>query len=118
MTSDTKHYAEITEATDTYQVLLDNELLLESNNALELREHHDGKNYPVVVYFPSLGQLSVTRTTQSSHCPIKGDASYWDLGDVENAIWCYEDPLPRVAAIKGYFGFNQSRGFRVTVKHN
>ena len=118
MDSDKKHYAEITGPGGTYQVFLEDKLILESDRALELREFNDGKSYPVVIYFPSLAQLAVTKTAQSSYCPIKGDASYWDYGEIENAIWSYQDPLQHVAAIKGYFGFNRSRGFRVTEKRS
>jgi uncharacterized protein (DUF427 family) len=118
MSTDKNHYAEITPASVTYQVFLNDKLLLESDQALELHEHHAGKDYPVVVYFPSLSGLAITKTAQSSYCPIKGDASYWDYGDVENAIWCYEKPLQQVAEIEGHFGFNQSRGFRITKVHD
>ena len=118
MVSNKKHYAEITEASVTYQVFLEDKLLLESDQALELREFNDGNNYPVVIYFPSLAQLAVTKTAHSSYCPIKGDASYWNYSNVENAIWCYEDPIQEAAAIKGYFGFYQSRGFRVSEKRD
>jgi uncharacterized protein (DUF427 family) len=45
------------------------------------------------------------RTDHSTHCPFKGDASYWSLrvGDhvAENAVWAYEDPLPAAAWLRG-----------------
>ena len=40
----------------------------------------------------------LTRTDHRTHCPFKGDASYWSVtvGDrtADNALWCYPDPLP------------------------
>jgi uncharacterized protein (DUF427 family) len=46
------------------------------------------------------------RSDHTTHCPFKGDASYWTVraGDavVENAIWAYEDPLPEAEWLKGY----------------
>lgn len=46
------------------------------------------------------------RTDHTTHCPFKGDASYWSVrtGDsvVENAVWAYEDPLPEASWLKGY----------------
>jgi uncharacterized protein (DUF427 family) len=46
------------------------------------------------------------RTDHTTHCPFKGDASYWSLraGDrvAENAIWAYEDPLPDASWLAGY----------------
>jgi uncharacterized protein (DUF427 family) len=46
------------------------------------------------------------RTDHSTHCPFKGDASYWSVrvdGElVENAVWTYEDPLPAAPWLAGY----------------
>jgi uncharacterized protein (DUF427 family) len=46
------------------------------------------------------------RTDHTTHCPFKGDASYWSVraGEtvVENAVWAYEDPLPEAHWLKGY----------------
>jgi uncharacterized protein (DUF427 family) len=43
----------------------------------------------------------LVRTDHSTHCPFKGDASYWTVraGDrvEENAVWAYENPLPESA---------------------
>jgi len=45
-----------------------------------------------------------------THCPIKGDASYWsfvaDGQSIENAVWSYENPLPYSNMIAGYLGFD------------
>ena len=53
------------------------------------------------------------RTTHSSYCPYKGDASYFSIvtGDTraENAIWTYEDPYPAVAEIKEFVAFYPDR---------
>lgn len=49
------------------------------------------------------------RTEHSTHCPFKGDASYWSLrvGDrvAENVVWGYENPLPECSAVKGMVAF-------------
>jgi uncharacterized protein (DUF427 family) len=47
----------------------------------------------------------VEPSDRTSHCPFKGDASYWTVGGVENAAWSYEDPKPDVAAIRGLLAF-------------
>jgi uncharacterized protein (DUF427 family) len=45
------------------------------------------------------------RTDHSTHCPFKGDASYWSVrvGDrvAENAVWTYEEPLPAAEWLRG-----------------
>jgi uncharacterized protein (DUF427 family) len=46
------------------------------------------------------------RSDHTTHCPFKGDASYWTVraggSVVENAVWAYEDPLPEARWLKGY----------------
>lgn len=46
------------------------------------------------------------RTASTSHCPFKGDASYWSLrvGDElrENAVWGYEEPLDEASWLRGF----------------
>ena len=45
------------------------------------------------------------RTDHATHCPFKGDASYWSVrvGDrvAENAVWTYEDPIADAAWLRG-----------------
>ncbi len=64
-----------------------------------------------VYYFPIEDvRMDLTAATEKkTHCPYKGDASYWTIrvGDrvAENAVWRYRDPLPERADIKGYVAF-------------
>src|SRR5439155_5589601 len=45
-------------------------------------------------------------TDRRTHCPFKGDASYWSLrvGDrvSENAVWTYREPLEAASWLTGY----------------
>jgi uncharacterized protein (DUF427 family) len=41
-------------------------------------------------------------TDHSTHCPFKGDASYYSVGERENAVWEYRDPKPEAAWLQGY----------------
>ena len=53
------------------------------------------------------------RTSHSTYCPYKGDASYYSIkvgGKIaENAIWSYEQAYPAVAEIDGYLCFYANR---------
>jgi len=53
------------------------------------------------------------RTEYRTHCPFKGNASYWTLRvggrAAENAVWSYEDPLPEAEPVRGYLAFHRSR---------
>lgn len=54
---------------------------------------------PPVLYVPveDVRPDLIERTDRSTHCPFKGDASYWTIraGDrvADNAIWGYEHPI-------------------------
>jgi len=75
--------------------------------------------YPDVVYFPraDVNMARLERSARTSHCPYKGDASYFHLhtedGRVEDAAWSYEAPLEPVSAILGYLAFYASRVDRI-----
>ncbi len=62
----------------------------------------------------------LTRTQTSTHCPFKGDASYWTLcvGDDAraDAVWGYEDPLEQAAWLKGFAALAFDRADRWMVE--
>ncbi len=66
---------------------------------------------PAVFYFPrdDVRTDVLTRTSHRTHCPFKGNASYWDLrvGEevAENAVWSYEDPYDEAEDVKDYVAF-------------
>lgn len=78
-----------------------------SSNALDVAE----ANYPIVIYVP-LSDVHVhflTPSDHSTHCPYKGDASYYSLKDgrkvSQNAVWFYANPCPLVAKVKDHVAF-------------
>lgn len=74
---------------------------------------------PDVPYIPraDVNMARLERSTHTSHCPYKGDASYYHLrtenGLVENAVWSYEQPFDQVRQIGGYLAFHVSRVDRI-----
>jgi uncharacterized protein (DUF427 family) len=85
--------------------------IADSTRALTLRE----ASYPPVQYIPREdAKMDLLRpTANASHCPYKGDASYFSIsagGKVaENAVWSYATPFPAMAEIKEYLAFYPSR---------
>jgi uncharacterized protein (DUF427 family) len=79
------------------------EKIIDTKNALELRE----ASYPPVYYVPRADtkMALLTRTTHTTHCPYKGDASYYSVADQPNSIWTYETPSEGVSAIKDALAF-------------
>lgn len=102
---------EISPAGKTVSIELEGEKIVESANALVMREQNHGPVY----YFPreDIAMTHFQRTDHSSHCPFKGDASYWTLkvGDrvLENVMWSYETPFDECAQIKDYVAFYRDR---------
>jgi uncharacterized protein (DUF427 family) len=86
-------------------------LIADTRDALTLQE----ASYPPVYYIPrkDVDMKLLQRTDHSSHCPYKGDASYYSIpsgGEKSvNAVWTYENPYPAVAQIKEYVAFYPSR---------
>src|SRR3954469_4495308 len=71
--------------------------VVDTTRAVTLREG----GMPPVLYLPreDADMTLLERTARTSHCPFKGEASYYsvrgDEGQVaQNAVWTYEKPLP------------------------
>jgi uncharacterized protein (DUF427 family) len=83
--------------------------------ALVLKE----ASYPPVFYIPRAdAQMSaLTPSPHGSHCPYKGDASYFSIfangKTSENAVWSYEHPFPAMREIEGYLAFYPNRVERI-----
>ncbi len=80
------------------------ETIVDSERAMLL---HESNIFPVV-YVPE-GDVAtelLTKTDLSTHCPFKGDASYWTVNagdkEAENAVWGYETPIESASWLKGY----------------
>ncbi|KIZ43442.1 MULTISPECIES: DUF427 domain-containing protein [Rhodopseudomonas] len=82
-------------------------VLADTTRALTLRE----ASYPPVHYIPrdDANMAVLARSARVTHCPYKGDASYYsiDAGGtaIADAIWSYEQPFPAMAEIEGYLAF-------------
>jgi uncharacterized protein (DUF427 family) len=89
------------------RVLFHGHLIADSDNVLVLREG----GYKPVYYFPrgDVAMAYLGRTDHHTHCPYKGDASYYTLrrdGEtIDNAVWTYEEPFDQVAPIKDRLAF-------------
>ncbi|WP_187428732.1 hypothetical protein ROLI_011610 [Roseobacter fucihabitans] len=97
----------IRKAQGTWSVRAGGAVLGESSDALELVEG----DYPAVIYFPrgDIAMAFLDRTDKTSHCPHKGDASYYSVvtksTTLANMVWSYENPNESVARIKDYLAF-------------
>ncbi len=93
------------------RVTLGGAVIADSARAVRLQE----AAYPPVFYIPreDANMALLKRTTQSTHCPYKGDASYYtiDAGGrtAKDAVWSYETPFPAMAEIAGHLAFYPNR---------
>lgn len=93
------------------RVLLGGAVVAETTRALTLTE----STYPPVQYVPreDARMEHFSKTARRTHCPYKGDASYFTLdagGETRpDAVWSYEAPFPAVEAIAGYLAFYPDR---------
>ncbi len=81
--------------------------IADTTHALTLKE----ASYPAVQYIPR-GDAEIAllaRTERSTHCPYKGDASYFSINaggkTLENVVWTYETPFPAMTDIAGHLAF-------------
>lgn len=81
----------------------DGRLLAESRRPLLLHE----TGLPVRYYLPpeDVHTELLTPSDTHTHCPFKGDASYWSLPGAADLVWAYPEPLAQVAHIKDHFCF-------------
>lgn len=82
-------------------------VIAETSKALTLKE----AKYPAVQYVPreDTNMALLARTDRVTHCPYKGDASYYSVNadgkTLDNAIWTYETPFPAMTEISGHLAF-------------
>jgi len=82
-------------------------MIADSANALVLAEGA----YPPVFYIPKadIDMARLSKTATASHCPHKGDATYWAIvaGDetIADAGWSYDQPFDDGASIRNHIAF-------------
>jgi uncharacterized protein (DUF427 family) len=98
------------------RVTFNGEVVADTTEAVRL----DEGTYPPVYYLPrkDVKMERLIRTSHTSHCPHKGDATYYSLSNgrtARNAVWSYERPKDDVAAIKELLAFYPNQ---VTIEVN
>ncbi|UPK33021.1 DUF427 domain-containing protein [Bradyrhizobium sp. 186] len=101
------HPITITPTPRRVRVTAGNIVIAETTKALTLKE----AKYPAVQYVPreDTNMALLERTDRVTHCPYKGDASYYSIKadgkTLDNAIWTYETPFPAMEEISGHLAF-------------
>ncbi len=106
-----RHFMKVKPITRRVRALRDGVLLADSGNAMRVLEV--GRDfYDPTVYFPQADvRADLAKTTRTSHCPIKGDAIYFDLVDADGAVlqteiaWSYPEPFVFPTGLTGLIAF-------------
>lgn len=96
-------------AGDEVSVIHQGEVLARSRDAIIVHE----QGHTPIFYFPreDVQFSTFTLIDRTSHCPRKGDASYYGAKSTDDApegavvAWSYEDPIPMAAILKDHFAF-------------
>jgi uncharacterized protein (DUF427 family) len=106
-----QHRVDTRPASVHVRVIYEGEVVADTREAVELHESMgEGKKTvaPVVYYIPrkDVRMDRLVRSSHRTHCPFKGDASYFSLVDgPENVVWSYESPYDEMLAIKERLAF-------------
>ncbi len=93
------------------QVRSGDTVVADTSDALELRE----TGYPPRYYIApaDIAMDRLRRSATRTHCPYKGDASFYSLDldgkRIDDVAWSYEQPLPAVANIRNRLAFDPQR---------
>ncbi|MBO3748220.1 DUF427 domain-containing protein [Streptosporangiaceae bacterium NEAU-GS5] len=85
------------------RVEIDGETVADSRHGRILFE----TGLPPRFYLPKTDvRLDLLRHTDTAtHCPYKGQAEYWSVGDHKDVVWSYPTPLPESERVAGLMAF-------------
>jgi uncharacterized protein (DUF427 family) len=110
--SNPRHFMQLDPVGQTVRIHFGEVLVAGSDRALRMLEI--GKRaYAPQYYIPRQDvSVALTRTTKSTHCPLKGDASYFTIDGLDGAEeigWGYETPLDFASQLSGHLAFDLRR---------
>ncbi|MDH3713802.1 MAG: DUF427 domain-containing protein [Gammaproteobacteria bacterium] len=107
-----RHFMRVKPVNGCIRILRDGKLLAESEKALRVLEA--GRDlYDPVLYLPREDVVAkLVRADKRTHCPLKGQASYFDLYDDNNRVqvaevaWSYETSFDFASELKERIAFD------------
>ncbi|MCX5531165.1 DUF427 domain-containing protein [Streptomyces sp. NBC_00006] len=101
------HTITVEQGSEHVRVVHDGQVVAESSRPLVLKE----TGCPVRYYLPpeDVRTELLTPSNTTTHCPFKGDASYWSLPGAQDLVWAYPEPKAEVAAVKDHLCFYETQ---------
>ena len=101
------HRIDIVHSSRPVRVELGGETVAESSSAAFLFE----PPLPVRYYLPPehVRQDLLRPSDKTTFCAYKGQATYWSLGDEDDLVWTYLEPLRDAAEVRGRLAFFNER---------
>ncbi|MFF3496159.1 DUF427 domain-containing protein [Streptomyces sp. NPDC002795] len=101
------HTITVEQGSQRVRVVHEGQVLAESSRPLVLKE----TGCPVRYYLPPQDVRTelLTPSNTTTHCPFKGDASYWSVPGAQDLVWAYPEPKAEVAAIKDHLCFYEAQ---------
>jgi len=99
-----EHYMVLEPVEGRVRVFAGDRLIADTDAAIRVLEV-GRKVYEPVVYVPAQAlEVALEPVERTSHCPLKGDASYYAL-DGEEIAWSYRSPLGFADQLAGRYAF-------------
>lgn len=109
-----EHHVDLHPDSHRVRVSFAGKVIADTANALRVEE----TGHEPVFYIPEkdMRMELLKPTDHKTHCPFKGDASYWtidtgagDAARAENAVWGYRTPFDEVSGLAGHYAFYKTR---------
>lgn len=110
-----RHFMKLKPISRQVQIVFENSVIAESRSAIRVLEvGYDF--YEPVIYFPrsDVTNVLVASNAKQTHCPLKGDATYFDLIDedgdvrVNKIAWSYVQTFEFSSELKDMIAFDPS----------
>lgn len=112
---DARHFMRLKPVAGRVRIVRDGTVLAESADALRLLEV-GFDFYDPILYLPRADVTeALAPSEKSTHCPIKGDTTYYDLVDASGAVvqpaiaWQYAAPIAGAEALADRIAFDPSQ---------
>jgi len=106
-----RHYMKLKPVPRRITIRQGDQILAETRMAVRVIEVGYDLYDPPLYIPPADIRVTFASSDRSTHCPLKGDATYWSLKEPggEDIAWSYEDPFDFARGLTGLVAFDAGR---------